>query len=120
VKALRVTIDILVILFTVFLILVSIYTRYVSEQYSVLVNISLQLMHIFFVVGIVVNIIVQINLRKYKSLVFTLLPFFFFVIAFIALAFDYRFPLFALYLFDFYVIILFYKLIRNELYDSQK
>lgn len=113
-KRLRLIIDITVIISTSFLLGILAFDNLSKSSSSLLLNISLNTMHISLLAGCVVNIVYFSSAKRKRELLLTALPLFFLLLSFVGLIFDFRFPAITLVVFDFYLIFWFYYLVISE------
>jgi hypothetical protein len=111
----RIISDLLIVASTTLLIGIIAFDQLSHTDNQLLRNIFLQSMHLFFLIGIVLNVLHQFKEKQSLHLLFTLIPLFFFFIAVAGLFIGFQFPVVFLLIFDFYLIYWFFYLFVNDL-----
>lgn len=91
-----------------------------DSESTMLINVFLNTMHASFVVSSILYIIQFAKTKKTILLFFTALPLVFFIIAFIAIFWEFTFSNLLLLLFDFYTIFWFFNLLINDISTLSK
>jgi len=110
----RTLLNILIVLSTSILVGIIAFDNLLNSDNNRLINIILQIMHISFVIGAVLNIIHFAKLKKKWYVILTAIPLMFFTLAAIGLFFKFKFSLLLLISFDFYLIFWFFFLIIKD------
>ena len=107
--------DLLIVASTTLLIGILAFDQLSSTDNQFLRNIILQSMHLSLLIGAALNVLHHFKSKQYVYLFCTLIPLFFFLIAFAGLFVGIQFPVILLLTFDFYLIYWFFYLFLNEL-----
>lgn len=86
-----------------------------ASEHKLLIEISLQTMHISLLIGVVLNLIHFMKNKMFLYGFLTALPLALFAVALIAVLFDFQFSFFSLIVFDFYLIFWFFFLSIREI-----
>ena len=111
----RIFLNIIIVISTSILVGVLAFDNLNGSENKELLEIFLQIMHISFFAGAILNLIHFTKGRKYSYILLTALPIVLYVIALIGMAYDFRFSNLSLVNFDFYLIFWFFFLSIREI-----
>ena len=113
-KILRKIISIIVILSTSVLLGTLALDELSNTKHQLIIEVSLQIMHISFLIGAAIYIVTFAKKKQYILLGLMVLPFILLIFAFIGLTWEFSFSNLSLIVFDFYLIYLFAYLLTIE------